>query len=51
MKFMAIWEIAKMAYSVILRDLLKKAIDDPNTEWDDIVLGICDKIFEYAEEK
>ena len=49
MKFMAIWSIAKLAYGSILRDLLKKSIDDPDTEWDDIVLSICDKIFEYTE--
>ena len=47
MKFEAIWALAKMAYSVVLRDLLVKAIDDPESDWDDVVLGMIDRLFEY----
>lgn len=35
------------AYVEILRDLLVKAIDDPDEEWDDMVLNILDRIFNY----
>ena len=34
-------------YSMILREILVKAIDDPTTEWDDLVLSICDRVFGY----
>jgi len=47
MKASAILAIVSMAYKLILRDLLVKAISDPNEEWDDIVLSICDSIFNY----
>lgn len=44
-----IFALAQMAYRMILRDLLIAAISDPETEWDDLVLDICDKIFSYTE--
>lgn len=48
-KYMALWQLAKMAYSTILRSLLKTAIDNPDEEWDDMILQVCDRIFEYSE--
>lgn len=47
MKLAVIMKVMSMLYSQILRDLLRKAIDDPDQEWDDFVLGLCDKIFGY----
>jgi len=47
MKAAAIMALMKMAYSSILRGLLKRAIDDPDAEWDDIVLSVVDKVFDY----
>jgi len=47
-KIPAIFGLVKIAYRMILRDLLLSAIEDPNQEWDDIVLEICDKIFDYS---
>jgi len=49
MKIMVIMKVMGMLYSQILRSLLKKAIDDPEQEWDDFVLGLCDKIFGYED--
>ena len=43
----AIIKLTKVAYSVILRNLLKKAIDDPDEVWDDAVLKILDTLFGY----
>ena len=37
-------------YNMILRDLLVKAIEDPNEEWDDLVLIICDRVFGYSSD-
>ena len=42
-----LWKLAKLAYATVLRDLLVKAIDDPEKEWDDAVLRVLDSIFEY----
>lgn len=50
MKIAALMAIARMAYKLILRDLLKSAIDDPAQEWDDMVLKILDSVFGYSEE-
>ena len=35
------------AYSSALRQLVAKAIDDPDSEIDDIALSILDKLFNY----
>ena len=48
MKNAAIWKMICLAYKLILRDLLKKAIDDPNEEWDDFTLAFLDKLFDYS---
>jgi len=37
------------AYTEILRDLLIKAINDPNEIWDDMVLDILDRLFDYKK--
>jgi len=34
--------IAKISYTLFLRKLLKKAIDDPEQEWDDVMLRALD---------
>jgi len=44
----ALFALVKIAYKMILRDLLLSAIDDPNQEWDNVVLDILDKIFDYS---
>jgi len=45
----AIYSVACMAYRMILRPLLKEAIDNPDKEWDDMVVKITDAIFNYSE--
>ena len=47
MKAEAILTLARMAYRTILRDLLVKAIDDPEKEWDDLVLKMLDALFGF----
>ncbi len=42
-----LWTVIKMVYKVILRPLVLKAIDDPDSEVDDFVMRILDNIFEY----
>jgi len=44
-----IWTIVKMAYKIILRPLLVKAIDDPDSEVDDFILRLLDNLFEYEK--
>jgi len=50
-KFEALWKLAKMAYSLVLRPLLVAAVEDPDKEWDDVILGIVDRLFEYEVAK
>jgi len=40
--------LAKFLYKHILRDILIKAIDDPEEEWDDAVLAVLDRVFGYT---
>lgn len=47
MQFAVILKVVSMLYSQILRDLLKKAIDNPEEEWDEFVLELCDKLFGF----
>lgn len=49
MKFKVIWFLAKYIYKEVLRGLLLKAINDPNSEWDDHVIDLCDRIFDWEE--
>jgi len=50
MKVTVILAFVRIAYKMILRDLLVSAIDDPNSEWDDMVLKALDALFGYEEE-
>ena len=40
---------AKIVYAKILRALAIKAIDDPNSELDELTVRILDIIFEYED--
>lgn len=44
-----LYDLACYAYAHGLRDLIKKAIDDPAEVWDDIALAVMDRIFNYHE--
>lgn len=46
-----IWKIIKMVYKVILRPLVLKAIDDPESDVDDFVMELLDRIFDYGVEE
>jgi len=46
----------KMLYGVVcqvyksgLRQLVLNAVDNPETDWDDVAISILDKIFDYKE--
>lgn len=43
----AIWKLIKLSYSLILRPLVLKAIEDPDSEVDDFAMEILDRIFDY----
>ncbi|MCD6126074.1 MAG: hypothetical protein J7J19_03600 [Thaumarchaeota archaeon] len=48
--YAALYRLLCMAYAQILRELVQKAIEDPNSDWDDTVITILDKLFDYKEE-
>jgi hypothetical protein len=50
MFYAALYKMLCMAYGQLLRALVKKAIDDPDSEIDDIALSILDKLFNYEGE-
>lgn len=50
LKTIGILMMMKIAYKYILRDMLKRAIDDPDESWDDTVLEIVDRLFNYKEQ-
>ena len=41
--------LAKMLYKNFLRDLVKNAVEDSATPWDDLALSMADAIFGYDE--
>lgn len=47
MKYLLIFELIQAAYAKLLRPLLVKSIDDPDTEWDDVVLRMVDRLFDF----
>lgn len=42
--------IIKVVYKTILRDLIVKAIDNPDSEIDEFVLQLLDKLFDYGQD-
>lgn len=45
-----IMSIAKALYA-IMRPILKKAVNDPDADWDDILMRVADAIFEWKPEE
>lgn len=43
-----IYTIMKQLYATVLRDLLVKAVDDPESDHDDLILSIIDRVFDYG---
>lgn len=42
--------IIKMVYKTILRDLVAKAIDNPDSDVDEFVMQMLDRLFDYNAE-
>jgi len=49
-KYEALYRLVCMAYAVIIRSLVKRAVDDPDSEWDDTLMKVLDKLFNYEGE-
>jgi len=45
-----VYGIIKMVYAQILRDLVFRAIDNPDSEIDEFVLRMLDNLFEYGKD-
>jgi len=41
--------VVRIIYRVFLREMIKKAINDPDETWDDMVLKILDAVMGYKE--
>ncbi len=41
--------IIKFVYRTILRDLVAKAIDNPDSEVDEFVMKMLDRLFDYGD--
>lgn len=44
----SILKVLAYVYASMLRPVLKKAIDNPDTEWDDLAMELADRIFGFA---
>lgn len=42
--------IKKLVYPSV-RPSLKKSIDDPDKQWDDVAMGAADEVFNYREKR
>ena len=47
MIYKGMYQVLCLAYGTLLRPLLVKAIDDPNEEWDDLLVSAVDRLFDY----
>lgn len=50
MKYTVLYQAICMLYKMMLRDILKKAVDDPNEEWDDVLMAATDALFGFKVE-
>lgn len=46
----AVYEVIKYVYRSILRELVKKAIDNPDSKVDEFAMRMLDNLFEYKPE-
>lgn len=46
--YAALYKLLCMAYAEILRELVQKAIEDPNSDWDDTIIMMLDRLFNYG---
>lgn len=42
-----IYRMVCQLYADLLREILLKAVDDPNSDWDDFLMSLADKLFGY----
>jgi len=51
MKDLVKWfALLRFVYPLFLRPLIVKAVDDPNETWDDTLLEIIDRLFNYKQD-
>ena len=43
-----IWKLIKLAYASILRPLVIEKVQSSEVQWDDFVLQMLDKLFDYG---
>lgn len=49
MDFDKVGFLAKFLYKHILRDIIYGAVTDPDTEWDDVLVDVLDRVFDWSE--
>ena len=45
--YKTIFVVLQMLYAQMLRALIVKAVDNPEEEWDDFMLSMLDRLFDY----
>jgi len=48
MTYQALYQLLCTAYKMVLRDLVVKAMNDPNSDWDEVALKMLDGMFSYV---
>lgn len=43
-----IYGVVCQVYATVLRPVLKRAIDNPDEEWDELVMSMVDGLFNYT---
>lgn len=49
MFYKMMYGIACYAYANGLRPLVRKVIDDPDSDWDELAISVLDRIFNFNE--
>ena len=48
--YQAVFTVLSSVYALVIRPVLKQAINDPNQEWDEMVMRMVDALFGYTGE-
>jgi len=51
MLYQDLYDILCLLYAKVLRDLVKQAVDNPDSEVDEFIMSLLDKLFSYTESK
>jgi len=47
--YQSLYNLICLTYASLIRPLLKRAVDNPDEDWDDILMQLVDGLFNFKE--